>query len=143
MHAVHHGGTREPWQALRPYRVFVNCSTSEVLCTATAEALAMRKWVILPRHPSNDCFAQFANCLLYDDDASFRACWQRACAHEPSADPKVAAQFSWAAATRRLTRLLARPAHQPWRDPPPYRDLSHGERRLVRRWLAQATPEGR
>lgn len=33
----------EPWSA------FVNPSTSEVLCTATAEALAMGKTVIVPR----------------------------------------------------------------------------------------------
>lgn len=31
-----------------------------------SQALAMGKWVICPRHPSNSFFEQFSNCLMYN-----------------------------------------------------------------------------
>ena len=37
-----------------------------MLCTATAEALAMGKRVLIPRHPSNAFFEQFGNAVLYE-----------------------------------------------------------------------------
>jgi len=65
---------------LDKHPVFVNPSVSEVLCTATAEALAMGKIVVIPRVPSNEFFYQFPNCLVYDCANGFADCLEEAAA---------------------------------------------------------------
>lgn len=86
-----------------PLQIFINPSTSEVLCTTVAEALAMGKFVIVPSHPSNDFFAQFPNCLPYTSKEEFVAMLYYALTHSPEPlSDKYLRALSWEAATERL-----------------------------------------
>ena len=130
---------------LKEYKVFINPSLSEVLCTTIVEvpslsvitymisflpsptpslthhntplfcpllcniltiliqALAMGKWVVCAKHPSNEFFEQFPNCLTYRTEEEFAANVYWALHHDPL--PLTKAQrytLSWDAATERF-----------------------------------------
>jgi digalactosyldiacylglycerol synthase len=90
------------------YAIFVNPSLSEVLCTTTAEALAMGKFVIIPVHPSNSFFLKFPNCLPYRNKFEFVANLRWALTHDPEPlTPELEREFTWEAATERLVAASA------------------------------------
>jgi digalactosyldiacylglycerol synthase len=65
-------------------QVFINPSTSDVVATTTAEALAMGKWAVVPDIACNAFFKQFRNCLTYKDAAGFIEAVDRALQKEPA-----------------------------------------------------------
>lgn len=85
------------------YKIFINTSVTEVLCTTTAEALAMGKFVIIPRHVSNEFFYQFSNCLAYDNlnDCVEKIQWALENKPVPLSEEE-AHIFTWDAATDRM-----------------------------------------
>jgi len=85
------------------HKIFINPSTSEVLCTTVAEALGMGKFVVVPSHPSNDFFAAFPNCLVYTNKEEFVGNLYYALTHSPEPlTEEYSHALSWEAATQRL-----------------------------------------
>eukprot|EP00262_Sarcandra_glabra_P013787 TRINITY_DN388_c2_g1_i1.p1 TRINITY_DN388_c2_g1~~TRINITY_DN388_c2_g1_i1.p1 ORF type:complete len:801 (+),score=146.28 TRINITY_DN388_c2_g1_i1:110-2512(+) len=98
-----HRGRDHTDDSLHGYKVFINPSVSDVLCTATAEALAMGKFVICADHPSNEFFREFPNCLTYKTSEDFVARVKEALANDPlplTSDQRY--NLSWEAATQRF-----------------------------------------
>jgi hypothetical protein len=90
------------------YKIFVNPSVTEVLCTTSAEALAMGQFVVMPRHPSNDFFYQFPNCLSYDSMDEFVEKIKYALANDPiPLSEELRYIFTWEAAMERMVQAAA------------------------------------
>ncbi|KAH7577877.1 hypothetical protein ACOSP7_001060 [Xanthoceras sorbifolium] len=88
------------------YKVFLNPSTTDVVCTTTAEALAMGKIVVCANHSSNDFFKQFPNCRTYNDSNGFVEATQKSLTEEPAQLTDAQRhELSWEAATERFLRV--------------------------------------
>lgn len=88
------------------YKVFLNPSTTDVVCTTTAEALAMGISVVCANHPSNEFFKQFPNCQMYEDGNGFVEAICKSLAEEPTPlSDAERHELSWEAATDRFLRV--------------------------------------
>ncbi|XP_057435587.1 digalactosyldiacylglycerol synthase 2, chloroplastic [Lotus japonicus] len=87
------------------YKLFLNPSTTDVVCTTTAEALAMGKIVVCANHCSNEFFKQFPNCWTFDESKGFVQLILKALAEEPAQLTDAQRHdLSWEAATERFLK---------------------------------------
>ncbi|KAH8098144.1 digalactosyldiacylglycerol synthase [Aureococcus anophagefferens] len=108
--AVFHGRRDHAEPLCQDFRVLVNPSKTEVLCTTIAEALAMGKWVVIRKHPSNEFFYDFPTCLPFETKAEFATHYAFALRHEPPPlSDRMRRRLSWAAATDRFCDAAAMP----------------------------------
>ncbi len=95
------GTSVDPAHDLKDYKIFINTSRSETVCTTTAEALGQGKFVIIPEIPGNDAFYPFKNCLTYSSPKEFEEQLKFALKNIPEIDEQIQS-LTWDAAIDRL-----------------------------------------
>lgn len=106
------------WKEMPRYRVFVNPSRSEGLCTATAEALVSGRHVVLPDCPGNLPFRGYPNTHFYTDMDGAIEALGRALASMPAPADAARCDFDWTLACDRLAGLCGLPPRGPLRHGP-------------------------
>ncbi|KAF3327243.1 digalactosyldiacylglycerol synthase 2 [Carex littledalei] len=115
-----HPGRDHADKLFHDYKVFINPSTTDVVCTTTAEALAMGKIVICANHPSNEFFKQFPNCRIYNDESEFVKLTLGTLSDEPAPmTDDLLRKLSWEAATERLIKAAKLNKEYPYKDTKP------------------------
>ena len=103
------GTISDTYFRLLPYKAYISTSLLEGLCTATAEAIVMNKFVIIARHISNELFYHFNNVLTYDIDKpdEFVNCIKAAQMNQPRPDAlDKLKQFRWSICNQVLYKEL-------------------------------------
>ncbi|MCP5196262.1 MAG: hexosyltransferase [Gammaproteobacteria bacterium] len=99
------GPSASPWRQLVDYRVFFNPSRSEILCTATADALVAGRHAILPNCLANRPFSAYPNVHFYDDLEQAQQMLEKALSELPEPPSAIRQDFEWMHACRNLATL--------------------------------------
>lgn len=99
------GPTTEAWRCLADYRVFLNPSASEVLCSTTAEALVAGRHVVLLDCPANEPFRRYPNTHFFTDTQGALAGLRRALSEPPKSPDLARREFDWLQACRTLAGM--------------------------------------
>lgn len=109
------GASVAPWTALPAYRVFLNPSVSEVLCTATADALVAGRHVVMADCPANEPFRPYPNTHFFTDLDGAIGAMRRAIGEPPEPPHAIRQDFDWRNACRTLASLWAEGTENPVR----------------------------
>ena len=105
------GLSSDPPHDLKNYKIFINTSRSDTICSTTAEALGQGKFVIIPTIPGNDAFYRFKNCLTYSSSQEFLGRLRYAMENQPVNDSQLKS-LSWEAAVDRLLQYYENTKNQ-------------------------------
>lgn len=100
------GLTDVPWDVVARYRVFLNPSLSEVLCSTTAEALVAGRHVVMPRCAANRPFEDLPNTHFYDTRMQMLDALRHAMRATPEPPTAARARFDWDTVCRSVAGLL-------------------------------------
>lgn len=99
------GASSAPWTEIERHRVFLNPSVSEVLCTATADALVAGRHVVLGECAANEPFRPYPNAHFFTDLDGAVDAMRRAMTEPPEPPDAVRRDFDWRNACRTLASL--------------------------------------
>jgi len=101
------GPSSSPWEEVLPkYKIFLNPSVSEVLCTATADALVAGRLVILPECPANKPFMKYENTFFYNSFEGALTMLEKAIDTQPTHPGKIRHDFEWGNACKTLANYF-------------------------------------
>ena len=106
-HTIFHGLTSNPIEATKNCKIYISASETEGICTATAEALAMHKFALIPECLCNKIFKGITNVFFYKNKKEFQSTLKFLLNKKPEYE-KGAERFQWERANVLLLNTLQR-----------------------------------
>ncbi len=98
------GYSESPWRLIGSYRVFFNPSMSEVLCSATAEAIAAGRHVLISDCPANQPYMPYPNVHVFQDMDDAEKLLLRLLQRLPETPSQFRRDFDWLEGCRKIAQ---------------------------------------